>query len=83
MLLQTNATNEGARNMIKGGVYFTATPSFSKTLRPFSWYSSLVIQKESLSFMMSVRTAPPKNTMCLRLGGSSIRILNFYKRKER
>lgn len=48
------------------------------TLIPFSWYSSRVIQKFSRSFMISANTAPPKNTMCLRRGGSSIRILNFY-----
>lgn len=65
-------------------IYLTVTPSFSRTRMPFSWYSSLVIQKLSLSFMMSASTAPPKNTMCLRRGGSSMRILNFYrKRKER
>lgn len=60
-------------------VYLTVTPSFSSTRTPFSWYSSLVSQKFSLSFMMSASTAPPRNTMCLRRGGSSIRILNFCR----
>lgn len=59
-------------------LYLTLTPSFSSTRIPFSWYSSLVIQKLSLSFMMSASTAPPRNTICLRRGGSSIRILNFF-----
>lgn len=63
-------------------IYLTVTPSFSRTRVPFSWYSSLVIQKLSLSFMMSASTAPPKNTMCLRRGGSSMRILNFYKSRS-
>ena len=57
--------------------YLTDTPNFSRTLSPFSWYSSRDIQKVSLSFMMSANTAPPRNTMCLRRGGSSMRILNF------
>ena len=59
------------------GFYLTVTPSFSNTRVPFSSYSSRVIQKLSLSFMMSASTAPPRNTMCLRRGGSSILILNF------
>lgn len=61
----------------KGHILETDTPNFSRTLRPFSWYSSRLIQKAGLSFMMFASTAPPRNTMCLRLGGSSIRILNF------
>ena len=44
---------------------------------PFSSYSAFVIQKASLSFMMSASTEPPKKTMCLRRGGSSIRNLSF------
>lgn len=63
-------------------LYLTVTPSFSSTRTPFSWYSSRVSQKLSLSFMMSASTAPPRNTMCFRLGGSSIRILNFYEMEE-
>lgn len=63
-------------------LYLTVTPSFSSTRTPFSWYSSRVSQKLSLSFMMSASTAPPRNTMCLRRGGSSILILNFWSRDE-
>lgn len=63
-------------------LYLTVTPSFSSTRTPFSWYSSRVSQKLSLSFMMSASTAPPRNTMCFRLGGSSIRILNFYRKRN-
>ena len=63
-------------------LYLTVTPSFSSTRTPFSWYSSRVSQKLSLSFMMSASTAPPRNTMCFRLGGSSIRILNFYEARD-
>lgn len=63
-------------------IYLTVTPSFSRTRIPFSWYSSRVIQKLSLSFMMSASTAPPKNTMCLRRGGSSMRILNFCRKRK-
>lgn len=37
-------------------------------------------QNDSIPFMMSARTAPPRKTMCLRLGGSSMRILNFCSR---
>ena len=59
--------------------YFTLTPSFSRHRNPFSSYSCLEIQKSSRSFMMSARTAPPRNTMCLRRGGSSMRILNFWR----
>lgn len=62
---------------VRPELYLTVTPSFSSTRTPFSWYSSRVSQKLSLSFMMSASTAPPRNTMCFRLGGSSIRILNF------
>lgn len=62
-------------------VIYTLTPSFSMHFVPFSWYSCLDIQKVSLSFMMSARTAPPRNTMCFRRGGSSIRILNFQMKK--
>ena len=51
--------------------------SLSSTPKPFSSYSERSIQKLSLSFMMSARTEPPRKTMCLRRGGSSIRILNF------
>lgn len=64
-------------------LYLTVTPSFSSTRTPFSWYSSRVSQKLSLSFMMSASTAPPRNTMCFRLGGSSIRILNFCDTRGR
>lgn len=38
-------------------------------------------QKDSRSFMISAKTAPPKKTICLRRGGSSIRILNFCRQK--
>lgn len=58
-------------------IYLTAPPSFCSDARPFSWYSALLSQNESLSFMMLASTAPPRNTICFRLGGSSIRILNF------
>ena len=64
---------------VRSGLYLTVTPSFSSTRTPFSSYSSRVSQKLSLSFMMSASTAPPRNTMCFRLGGSSMRILNFYE----
>lgn len=63
--------------------YLTPPPSFCSTPRPFSSYSALLSQKESLSFMMLASTAPPRNTMCLRLGGSSMRILNFYAGREK
>lgn len=62
--------------------YLTPPPSFCSTPRPFSSYSALLSQKESLSFMMLASTAPPRNTKCLRLGGSSMRILNFYTSEE-
>ncbi|KAF3837206.1 hypothetical protein F7725_004670 [Dissostichus mawsoni] len=52
--------------------------SFCSAPTPFSSYSALLSQKDSLSFMMLASTAPPRNTMCLRRGGSSMRILNFY-----
>jgi len=56
----------------------TLTPSFFITPTPCSSYSARVIQNSSRSFMISARTAPPRNTMCFRRGGSSMRILNFY-----
>lgn len=62
---------------------FVGFISLSRTLSPFSWYSCRNIQKSSLSFMMSARTEPPRNTICLRRGGSSIRILNFCNKKKR
>lgn len=68
---------------VRPELYLTVTPSFSSTRTPFSRYSSRVSQKLSLSFMMSASTAPPRNTMCFRLGGSSMRILNFYKTGQR
>ena len=59
----------------------TLTPSFFITPRPCSWYSARDIQNSSRSFMISASTAPPRNTMCFRRGGSSMRILNFYKQQ--
>ena len=63
--------------------YVLCTPSFWSTRKPCSWYSALDIQNDSLSFIMSASTAPPRNTMCFRRGGSSIRILNFCMGKEK
>lgn len=60
----------------------STAPSLSSTFRPFSSYSARDSQKDSLSFMMLASTAPPMNTMCLRRGGSSIRILNFCVGRE-
>jgi len=58
-------------------------PSLSRARTPCSSHSCFVIQKLSLFFMISASTAPPKKTMCLRRGGSSIRILKFYSRKKK
>lgn len=58
-------------------LYLTPPPSFCSAAGPFSSYSALLSQKDSLSFMMLASTAPPRNTMCLRRGGSSMRIRNF------
>lgn len=55
-------------------------PSFSSTLVPSSSHSALVTHMLSLSAMMLARTAPPRNTMCRRRGGSSIRTLNLLSR---
>jgi hypothetical protein len=44
---------------------------------PSSAYSPLCIQNSSREDMMSPSTEAPKNTMCLRRGGSSILSLNF------
>lgn len=62
--------------------HLSAPPSLSSTFRPLSSYSALESQKDSLSFMMLASTAPPMNTMCLRCGGSSMRILNFCGRES-
>ncbi len=45
-----------------------------------SSYSSRDMQNVSRSFIMLASTAPPWNTMCLRRGGCSMQILNFYVR---
>lgn len=60
----------------------STAPSLSSAFRPFSSYSARESQKDSLSFMMLASTAPPMNTMCLRRGGSSMRILNFCGGRE-
>ena len=52
-------------------------PSLSRAEIPSSNHSSRDIQNSFLPFMISANTAPPKNTMCFRRGGSSILILNF------
>lgn len=49
----------------------------STILAPCSCHSCLLIQKLSLSFMMSANTAPPRKTMCFRRGGSSTLSWNF------
>ena len=56
---------------------YSPRPSLSKDLMPCSSHSSRDTQKSSLVFMISARTAPPRNTICFRRGGSSILILNF------
>src|SRR5690606_34945273 len=53
-------------------------PSFSRTLGPCSSHSCFVTHMLSLSAMMLASTAPPRNTMCLLRGGSSIRTLNLF-----
>lgn len=63
--------------------YSARLPSLLSTPTPLSWYSALLIQNASLSFITSARTAPPMNTMSFRRGGSSIRILNFWKKNEK
>ena len=52
-------------------------PVYPKPLTPCSSHSCFVTQNASLSFMISAKTAPPRNTMCFRRGGSSMRILKF------
>jgi hypothetical protein len=53
-------------------------PNFSKhLLAPCSSHSAFVIHISSLSAMILASTAPPRNTICLLLGGSSIRTLNL------
>jgi hypothetical protein len=59
---------------------FSPRPSLSKARIPCSYHSSLDTQNSSRPFMMSAKTAPPRKTMCFRRGGSSMRILNFYKK---
>lgn len=58
-------------------VYPALGPSLSRMDIPLSKYSSRDSQNDSLSFVTSPNTAPPINTMSLRKGGSSIRILSF------
>jgi hypothetical protein len=36
-------------------------------------------ERETLLLTMFASTAPPRKTMCRRLGGSSMRTLNFYR----
>ena len=59
--------------------FHSERPSLSRAAAPCSNHSSLDIQNSLLPFMISANTAPPKNTMCFRRGGSSILILNFCK----
>lgn len=58
-------------------VYPALGPSLSKIDIPLSRYSSRDNQNDSLSLVTSPNTAPPINTISLRSGGSSIRILSF------
>src|SRR2546421_3787255 len=55
-------------------------PSFSNILGPCSCHSCFEIHMFSLSAMIFASTAPPRNTMCLRRGGSSILTLNLFNR---
>lgn len=61
---------------------FSPLPSLSSDRAPCSNHSSRDIQKSSRFFMMSARTAPPRKTMCFRRGGSSMRILKFWRRSR-
>ena len=60
-------------------VSHSVRPSLSREAVPCSNHSSRDIQNSFLPFMISASTAPPRNTMCFRRGGSSILILNFCK----
>ena len=63
----------------RSAVSHSERPSLSRAAIPCSNHSSRDIQNSFLPFMISANTAPPKNTMCFRRGGSSILILNFCK----
>src|SRR5271154_876155 len=60
--------------------FFYLGPSFSSTLGPCSCHSRFEIHMSSLSAIIFASTAPPRNTICLLLGGSSIRTLNLLSR---
>ena len=76
--LQTGCLNHKPMvNIDNSVVLHSLRPSLSRAAIPCSNHSSRDIQNSFLLFMMSANTAPPKNTMCFRRGGSSILILNF------
>lgn len=58
-------------------IYPALGPSLSRIDIPLSIYSSRVNQNDSRSLVTSPKTAPPINTISLRKGGSSMRILSF------
>src|SRR5947207_14185685 len=60
--------------------YSYRRPSFSNTLGPCSCHSCFDIHIFSLSAMIFAKTAPPRKTICLLLGGSSILTLNLPSR---
>ena len=76
-IFMNNGSLKTWRKQEKDDIFQERLTSLSRTRMHRSRYSSLDIQNDSLSFMTSARTAPPINTMSLRRGGSSMRILNF------
>src|SRR3954463_5902179 len=75
--LQTNLVQFPRRSPLPP---FYRGPSFSSILGPCSCHSCFEIHMFSLSAMMFASTAPPRNTICLLLGGSSILTLNLLNR---
>ena len=75
----TACAQKGKRERESSPSYYDL-PILRSTRGPSSSYSARVIQNSGLSFIMSASTDPPRNTMCLRRGGSSMLILNFFMR---
>jgi len=68
------ARGDNLDRSIRRGLFFLPI-----ILSPCSAHSALEIQNSGLSFIISANTEPPKNTICLRRGGSSILNLNLAK----